>query len=133
MNSTLVAVGRISDDAKRVHEVLWLATEAGMKAARPGKTMQDVFHVMAKFLEDAGSIGNNVGRIGHGLGMHLTEPPSFMLGDLTPIKEGMVLTIEPGMAYAEGRMLVHEENIAIGEDGNELLTRRAPREMPVLG
>ena len=126
------AVGKISDEAKRIHEVLWLATEAGMKAARPGKTMKDVFHVMAKFLEDSGSIGNNVGRIGHGLGMHLTEPPSFMPGDLTPIEEGMVLTIEPGMEYAKGRMLVHEENIAIGEDGNELLTRRAPREMPAL-
>jgi hypothetical protein len=36
------------------------------------------------------------------------------------------------MAYAPGKMLVHEENIAIGEDGNELLTRRAPREMAVL-
>ena len=127
------AVGKISDDAKRIHEVLWLATEAGMKAARPGRTMQDVFHVMAKFLEDAGSIGNNVGRIGHGLGMHLTEPPSFMLGNETPIVPGMVLTIEPGMEYAPGKMLVHEENIAIGESRNELLTRRAPREMPVIG
>jgi Xaa-Pro aminopeptidase len=126
------AVGKISEEAKSVHEVLWQATEAGMTAARPGKTMQDVFHVMARFLEEAGSVGNNVGRIGHGLGMHLTEPPSFMLGDLTPIAAGMVLTIEPGMAYAPGKMLVHEENIAIGRDGNELLTRRAPREMPVL-
>jgi Xaa-Pro aminopeptidase len=126
------AVGKISDAAKRIHEVLWQATEAGMKAARPGKTMQDVFYVMMRFLEEAGSIGNNVGRIGHGLGMHLTEPPSFMRGDLTAIKPGMVLTIEPGMAYAPGKMLVHEENIAIGEDGNELLTRRAPREMAVL-
>lgn len=126
------AVGKISDAAKRIHEVLWQATEAGMAAARPGETMQDVFHVMMRFLEEAGSIGNNVGRIGHGLGMHLTEPPSFMLGDLTAIKPGMVLTIEPGMAYAPGKMLVHEENIAIGADGNELLTRRAPREMAVL-
>ncbi|MEZ5923410.1 MAG: Xaa-Pro peptidase family protein [Hyphomicrobiaceae bacterium] len=126
------AVGKIADATQRIHEVLWQATEAGMKAARPGKTMQDVFHVMAKFLEDAGSIGNNVGRIGHGLGLHLTEPPSFMPGDLTVIQPGMVLTIEPGMEYAPGKMLVHEENIAIGVAGNELLTRRAPREMPVL-
>jgi Xaa-Pro aminopeptidase len=127
------AVGKISDDARRIHDALWLATEAGIKAARPGATMQDVFHVMAKFLEDAGSIGNNVGRIGHGLGLHLTEPPSFMQGNLTPIVPGMVLTIEPGMAYAPGKMLVHEENLAIGESRNEILTRRAPREMPVIG
>jgi Xaa-Pro aminopeptidase len=33
------------------------------------------------------------------------------------------------MEYAPGRMIVHEENVVITEDGAELLTRRAPREM----
>ena len=31
------------------------------------------------------TLGNNVGRIGHGLGLQLTEPPSNMPGDDTPI------------------------------------------------
>lgn len=126
------ACGRLSDDARRVHDVLWLATEAGIKAARPGATMQDVFGVMAEMLVKAGSIGNNVGRIGHGLGMHLTEPPSFMKGDRTKLAPGMVVTIEPGMEYAPGKMIVHEENIVIRDGAAELLTRRAPREMPRL-
>jgi hypothetical protein len=30
-------------------------------------------------------------------------------------------------------MMVHEENIAITDDGSELLTIRAAREMPVVG
>jgi hypothetical protein len=29
-------------------------------------------------------------------------------------------------------MIVHEENVVIGESGAELLTPRAPREMPVV-
>lgn len=124
------ACGPISDEARRVHDVLWLATEAGIKAARPGATMQDVFNVMSGTLTKAGSIGNNVGRIGHGLGMHLTEPPSFMAGDMTKLVPNMVVTIEPAMEYAPGRMLVHEEDIVIREGEPELLTRRAPREMP---
>ena len=56
---------------------------------------------------------DNVGRLGHGLGLQLTEPPSHRSGDKTIIKENMVLTIEPAMEYAPGKMLVHEENIII--------------------
>ena len=52
-----------------------------------------------------------------------------MPGDDTPIVVDMVLTIEPGMEYAPGKMIVHEENIVVREDGAELLSRRAPREM----
>ncbi|MCJ8054655.1 Xaa-Pro peptidase family protein [Shinella curvata] len=126
------AVGKISDDARRVHDALWLATEAGIAAAVPGATTDDVFRAMSKIIEEAGAIGNNVGRLGHGLGLQLTEPPSHRLGDGTVILENMVLTIEPGMEYAPGKMIVHEENIAITNDGPRLLTKRAPREMPVI-
>jgi Xaa-Pro aminopeptidase len=86
-----------------------------------------------RVLEAAGAAsGNDVGRSGHGLGMHLTEPPSNMPGDSTLLKPGMVMTIEPGMEFAPGKMIVHEENLVITEDGYELLTRRAPVEMPVI-
>ncbi len=62
----------------------------------------------------------------------MTEPPSNMPGDTTPLRPGMIMTIEPGMEYRPGKMIVHEENLVITEDGCELLTRRAPREMPVI-
>lgn len=127
------AVGRVSDAAKRAHEAVWLATEAGIAAAVPGATTDAVFSAMGKILAEAGSIGNNVGRLGHGLGMQLTEPPSNRTGDGTLIEPGMVLTIEPGMEYAPGMMIVHEEDIAITADGPALLTRRAPRELPMIG
>jgi Xaa-Pro aminopeptidase len=123
------AVGRPSDAAQRANAAVWDATEAGIAAARPGATTEEVWRAMAKVLEEAGSLGNNVGRMGHGLGMQLTEPPSNMPGDGTVIEAGMVLTIEPGMEYAPGRMIVHEENVEITPDGARLLTTRAPREM----
>ena len=127
------AFGHISDAAKRAHEVVWNATQAGIDAARPGITSEDLWAAQNKVLEAAGAAsGNDVGRSGHGLGMHLTEPPSNMPGDKTVLKPGMVMTIEPGMEFAPGKMLVHEENLVITEDGCELLTRRAPKEMPVI-
>lgn len=126
------AFGHLDEAAARAHDAVWLATEAGIDAARPGRTCEDVWAAMAEVLEKAGSIGNNVGRMGHGLGLQLTEPPSNAPGDLTELVPGAVLTVEPGMAYAPGRMIVHEENLVIREDGAELLSRRAPREMPVV-
>jgi Xaa-Pro aminopeptidase len=56
-----------------------------------------------------------------------------MPGDGTILEAGMVLTIEPGMEYAPGKMIVHEENIVVRAEGPELLTKRGPRELPVLG
>jgi Xaa-Pro aminopeptidase len=126
------AFGPPSDAARRAHEVVWDATEAGIRAARPGATTTDLWRAMMRVLEAGGSLGNNVGRMGHGLGLQLTEPPSNMPGDDTPIVTDMVLTIEPGMEYAPGKMIVHEENIVVRADGAELLTRRAPREMWVV-
>ncbi|MEM6624085.1 MAG: Xaa-Pro peptidase family protein [Pseudomonadota bacterium] len=126
------AVGPPSDAVARAHETLWQATEAGLQAARPGALTDDLYHAMARILEEAGAPGGNVGRLGHGLGLQLTEPPSHRPGDGTTLAEGMVLTIEPGMEYAPGKMLVHEENIVLTADGAQLLTTRAPRELPIL-
>jgi Xaa-Pro aminopeptidase len=126
------AIGSVSAEVQRAHEAVWRATEAGIAAAVPGATPEAIWRTMSQILQEAGSIGSNVGRLGHGLGLQLTEPPSNMPGDRTPLKPGMVLTIEPGMEYAPGRMIVHEENVVITESGPELLTRRAPRELPVI-
>tara|TARA_B100000902_G_scaffold32479_1_gene38885 strand:- start:1929 stop:3101 length:1173 start_codon:yes stop_codon:yes gene_type:complete len=126
------AFGKVTSEVEKVYEVLWQATEVGIKTAIPGATTNDVFDAMNKVIQEGGAIGNNVGRLGHGLGLHLTEPPSHRSGDKTVIKENMVLTIEPAMEYAPGKIIVHEENIVIKKEGAELITKRAPKEIPVI-
>ncbi len=127
------AFGHADDDAQRAHHVVWDATEAGLNMLRPGVTTTDLWKAMADVMIEGGSLGNDVGRLGHGLGMQLTEWPSNTATDETVIEEGMVLTLEPGMTFAPGRMMLHEENIVIRADGPEMLSRRAPRDMPVIG
>jgi Xaa-Pro aminopeptidase len=64
--------------------------------------------------------------------MQVTEWPSNTHDDETVIAEGMVLTLEPGLTWAPGCMMLHEENVVVRADGPELLSRRAPRELPVI-
>lgn len=126
------AVGAADDRARRAHDVLWRATEAGFAAARPGATCRDLFAAMAGVIAEMDTGGGDIGRLGHGLGMQLTEWPSLAAFDDTVIAHGMVLTLEPSLSLGDGRMMVHEENIVIGADGAEWLSRRAPPELPVI-
>ena len=138
------AFGPPSDQVRRAYDIVWRATEAGIAAARPGQRTCDLWHAQAEVIAAAEAAGEKVrqagtGRMGHGLGLRMCEPPSIHPDDETRLEPGMVLTIEPGVAFVapgrdgvENKVLVHEENIVVTEEGCELLTRRAPREVPVI-
>ena len=130
------AFGTLDEGARRANELVWQATEAGIAAARPGVRLCDVWQAMAKTLGSDAVAGANVGRMGHGVGLQLTEPPSVHPKDETEIEVGMILTVEPGIRYADAsgrrRVMVHEENLVVTETGARLLTRRAPQVIPVI-
>ncbi|MDW3183542.1 Xaa-Pro peptidase family protein [Roseobacter sp.] len=126
------AIGGADDASRRAYDVLWRATEAGIAAARPGATCRDLFHAMRSVISELDDTGGDVGRLGHGLGMQLTEWPSHAAWDDTVIEENMVLTIEPSLSYGDGRIMVHEENIVVRAGGAELLTDRAAPDLPVI-
>lgn len=126
------AFGTPSVAAQRAYEVVFAATDAGFAAARPGATTSDVWRAMWKVLEPGGALGNDVGRMGHGLGMQLTEWPSNMPGDDTVLAPGMVITLEPGMIFAPGPLMVHEEDIVIRDAQPEWLTSRPAPTLPVI-
>ncbi len=123
------AIGQANDAAKIAYEILHQATEAALKIARPGITCANLYQVMANVI---GGEGGDVGRYGHGLGMQLTEGPSIISFDHTELVEGMVLTLEPSMQVSKGKVMVHEENIVIRDGAPQLLTKRAPSELPIL-
>lgn len=126
------AVGHASDAARRTHATLHAATETTLRRLRPGMRASDVHRLLAEELRLGGATPC-AGRLGHGLGLSLTEWPSFTPQDDTPLREGMVLTLEPAAEVAPGHLLVHEENLVLRAEGPELLSTRAPAELPVIG
>lgn len=122
-------IGAPNAAVQKAHAALQRAVRAGIAAARPGVAAKEVWAAMRAKLPNAG----NVGRMGHGIGLLLTEPPSFTAEDETILQAGMVLAVEPGM-QTEGGVLVCEENIAISATGEaEILTVPAGEELPVIG
>ena len=126
------AIGSADAAACRAYDVLWRATEAGLAAARPGNSCRDLFLAMQGVIAELDDQGGDIGRLGHGLGMQLTEQPSHASFDQTELQAGMVLTLEPSLCYGNSLIMVHEENIVIRPQGAELLTTRAAPELPVI-
>ncbi|WP_417526157.1 M24 family metallopeptidase [Marinovum sp.] len=126
------AIGAADDASRRAYDVLWRATEAGIAAAQPGATCRDLFRAMQDVIAELDDQGGDVGRLGHGLGMQLTEWPSHAAWDTTELTENMVLTLEPSLSYGAGRIMVHEENIVVRRQGAQLLTERAAPELPII-
>jgi Xaa-Pro aminopeptidase len=122
-------IGPASDAARRAHVALWDTTEEVMRALRPGLLAREVHQMLRAGLERRGMqpLG---GRLGHGLGLTLTEWPSLTPLDETPLRAGMVLTLEPGCSTSDGRIMVQEENIVLRADGADWLSPRGPRELP---
>ncbi len=125
--------GTPRDAARRAYATVYAALDAGLIAAKPGATCRDLYSAMQKQLEAGGAQGNDVGRLGHGLGMQLTEWPSNAAHDETELIEGMVLTLEPGMTFDDDKVMVLEENIVITGSGWAPLTHRAPPHLPEIG
>ena len=127
------AFGDADAASKKAYDVLWRATKAGLAAARPGVRCGELFRVMRSVIRELDGGSGGVGRLGHGLGMQLTEWPSHAPFDNTVLEENMVVTLEPSLAYGDGMIMVHEENIVIRDGEPRLLSVRAPRELPIIG
>ncbi|MDO7585921.1 MAG: Xaa-Pro peptidase family protein, partial [Oceanospirillaceae bacterium] len=121
--------GDCSDETKSAYRTVYQATNAGFEAAKPGNTTSDLYRAMWPIMHAGGALGNDVGRLGHGLGSDLTEWPSNTATDDTVLEVGMIMTLEPGMSYlnksGQVKQMVHEENIVITEEGAQWLSIRA--------
>jgi Xaa-Pro aminopeptidase len=66
------------------------------------------------------------GRIGHSLGLQVTELPSLHTGSDRTFRSGMVLTVEPAFATDYGTFHV-EANLVVTEDGTRTLSSSPER------
>jgi len=107
---------------KKVYSLVLEANMRAIEAARPGMTAEALDGVARRFLSKNG-FGKAFGHsLGHGVGFEVHEPPYAAKRRKTVLKEGMSLTIEPGV-YLEGNLGVRiEDLVLITADGCEVLS-----------
>ena len=91
-----VALGKVSDEQRRVYETVLEAQLAVINAVKPGMVCKDVDKIARDIIEKdyPGAFGHG---LGHGVGFEIHEWPAFSSKDETVCQEGMVITDEPGV------------------------------------
>lgn len=117
-----VAVGRLSDEHRRVYNLVYRAQTAACAAVRPGVPCNEIDAVARDMIYEAGYEGKFGHGLGHSLGMEIHESPRFSPKCDEITREGLVMSVEPGI-YIEGEFGVRIEDIVyITADGCENLT-----------
>lgn len=127
-----VAVGEVSDEMRRVYDIVLEAQLAGIAAARAGISGKDIDGAAREVIEKAGYGAYFGHSFGHSLGIDIHESPNASPVNEEPMPVGAVISAEPGI-YLPGRFGVRIEDVLIlGEDGCRNITT-FPKELLVVG
>ncbi len=117
-----VAVGEISDEARKLTEVTEESLWIGIKQARSGNRVGDIGYAVQQHVE---AHGYSVVRefVGHGIGRSLHEDPQVpnygKQGHGHRLKPGLVLAIEPMVCMGSNEVMMLEDNwTAVTKDGS---------------
>lgn len=125
-------VGEPSSEQQHAQETIHQITTEAVRMVRPGVAASALAKFCYRRLSEldfpiTSSVAALASRVGHGVGLSMTEPPHISEQDHTALEPGMVITLEPGVATTYGTFHV-EENVLVTEDGFEVLSN-SPREL----
>ena len=128
-----VAVGEPTEEMRRVYDTVLAAQLLGIEKAVVGASCRAVDAAARELIYNAGYEGCFGHSLGHSVGIEIHEMPGFSpsIAPETTAKEGMVITVEPGI-YLEGRFGVRiEDMVWLAPDGTKDLTN-SPKELIIL-
>ena len=126
-----VAVGSVSERQREIYDVVLKAQLAAINAAKAGRTCSFVDGVARKIISDAG-YGKNFGHgLGHSVGIEIHESPSFSPKCNDVLKNGHVITVEPGI-YIEGFGGVRIEDLIVIQNDEAVNLTSSPKELIIV-
>ncbi len=126
-----VAVDHVTDEMKKVYNIVLEAQLAGIAAAKAGVSGREIDGAARQVISDAG-YGECFGHsFGHSLGLEIHEEPNASPSNDKPMPAGAVISAEPGI-YIPGQFGVRiEDVIVLNETGCKNITN-SPKELIVL-
>jgi Xaa-Pro aminopeptidase len=121
--SRTVVVGEPSPELLKLYGVVVESYERGLELMRPGRRVSEIVDAVGAARDKYEDF--TWGRFG--FSMEIAYPPiwigglSLMPGDDHVLEPGMVITLEPGLAYYQGKTMMLGNNILITDGGHEVL------------
>jgi Xaa-Pro aminopeptidase len=106
-----VALGGVNDEMRRVFNAVLGANNDALKVLRPDISGKLVDNVARSTLEAWGYDKYFTHGLGHGVGLETHEPPRLSKKSDSILREGMIVTVEPGV-YIPGKFGVRIEDMA---------------------
>ena len=107
---------------RKAYETVRQANEMGIQKSKIPNTMHDVDNETTLILENSDYKKFIVHKTGHGLGLDVHEDPYIVRGNKTPLEEGMVITVEPGLYIPEKFGIRIEDDVLITNNQPRVLT-----------
>ena len=120
-------IGKPSDYAKRLFEVMLLAHDAGVENLKEGAIAEEVDKKTLDQIRKAGFGEFLKHRTGHGCGLEDHEAPWIAEGDKTVLKSGMTLSCEPGVYDPDWGGVRHSDTVVVRKDKGEVLNKYPTR------
>jgi Xaa-Pro dipeptidase len=118
-----VFFGEPDDILKKAYKVVQNAKAAGMAEMRDGAPAKNADAAARKIIDDSDFKGKFIHSFGHGIGMNVHEGPSVSYRSEDILKEGMIVSAEPGIYIPGVGGIRIEDTVLITKDGAEPLTR----------
>jgi len=118
----VVVTGKVTPKFAEVYRAVLAAQERGIAAIRPGVAGRDVDAQARAVIHEAGFGEFFNHGLGHGLGMDIHEAPRLRKEADTPLRPGMVVTVEPGIYLPDWGGVRIEDDVLVTPDGCEVLT-----------
>jgi Xaa-Pro aminopeptidase len=131
---TVPVNGKFSPREREIYTIVLGAQKAAIAAVKPGAKMRgegslteivrDYFNSHGKDLHGEPRGKYFVHGLGHGVGLDVHD-----VGDISTLRAGMVITIEPGLYIPEENIGVRiEDTLLVTESGSKILSGALPRE-----
>jgi Xaa-Pro aminopeptidase len=108
------ALGNISEDYKKIYEIVKNAQIAGVQAVEDGIICKNVDAVSRGMIQQAGFGEYFVHGTGHGVGTQVHEFPRINASSNTVLKRHMVVTVEPGIYIKNIGGVRIEDTVVVG-------------------
>lgn len=117
-----VVFGKPTDEMKNIYNAVWGANTDAIKAVKADISCKLVDNVARATLDAWGYEQYFTHGLGHGVGLEIHEAPYLNKRSGTTLREGMIITIEPGV-YIPGRYGVRIEDMCVVTgDGCRIIT-----------